>query len=115
MRLVRQLRIEAWRETDGALVAISPGGRSADASPLGKGALFATPGLKLPTYVREVANALIRSGHAKSSAIALAVASIKRWARGGDNVRPQVQAAAVKALAEWELAKSTARSIPNKH
>lgn len=57
---------------------------------------------RLPKYIRIVANGLLKAGHSKSRAIAMAVAAMKRWARGGDNVRPQVQAAAVKALAEWE-------------
>lgn len=60
----------------------------------------------LPRYIRIVRNGLMREGHPESRATALAVAAIKRWARGGDNVTPKVQAAAAKALAEWEAMKS---------
>lgn len=91
-------------------MAISPGGRPADASPLGKGDLWKTKGLGLPTYIREVANALVRSGHPKGRAIAMAVAAVRRWAAGADHVRPQVQAAAAKAVAEWEAAKARAHA-----
>lgn len=63
---------------------------------------------RLPKYIRIVANGLKKSGHSTSRAIALAVAAVKRWARGGDNVRPQVQAAAAKAVAEWEALKASA-------
>jgi 2'-5' RNA ligase len=62
---------------------------------------------KLPRYIRIVRNGLMREGHSESRATALAVAAIKRWARGGDNVTPKVQAAAVKALAEWEAMKAS--------
>lgn len=95
-------------------MAISPGGRPADDSPLGPGDLFNTAGLRLPTYVREVANALIRSGHPKSRAIAIAISEMKRWAAGAQGVRPQVQAAAAKALAEWKAAIAAAHAAPNK-
>ena len=49
---------------------------------------------------------MIRSGHDESSAIALAVGSVKRWARGGGKVSPEVRAAAGKAVAEWEKLKA---------
>ncbi len=94
-------------------MAISPGGRPADDSPVG------TPGGRqnwvdkaggLPKYVRMVAHALMRKGTPESRAIATAVNRIKRWAAGLDNVRPQVQAAAASALAEWEAKKGMALS-----
>lgn len=94
-------------------MAVSPGGRPADASPIG------TPGGRqnwldktggLPKYIREVAHALIRRGHTPSSAIAIAVQQMKRWASGGGNVSPKVRAAAAKALAEWEAKRGAARA-----
>jgi hypothetical protein len=88
--------------------AITPGGRVGDDSPVG------TPGGRqnwvdkaggLPRYIRMVAHALIRKGMSKSRAIATAVNTMKRWAAGGNNVSPKVQAAAAKAVAEWEAKK----------
>jgi len=78
-------------------VAISPGGRPADASPLGrKGGPR-----RLTDYTREVAHALMREhGYPESKAIAIARAAIAKWAVGGNSgagrghVHPQVQAAA---------------------
>jgi hypothetical protein len=89
---------------------ITPGGRvGSDASLAGspkRNWVERTPMGRLPKYIRIVANGI--KGHSKSRRIALAVAAMKRWARGGDNVRPQVQAAAAKALAEWEALKASA-------
>lgn len=91
-------------------MAISPGGRPADDSPLGAGNNWVTRAGGLPKYIRMVAHALLKSGHSESQAIQLAVAAVKRWAAGADNVRPQVQAAAAKAVAEWEALKSHAHA-----
>lgn len=94
-------------------MAVSPGGRPADASPIG------TPGGRqnwvdkaggLPRYIRMVAHALIKRGHTPSSAIAIAVQQMKRWASGGGNVSPKVRAAAAKALAEWEAKRGAAHA-----
>jgi len=84
-------------------------------SPAGPG-LFRVKNLQLPAYVQNVAHALQRSGSAKteSQAIGMAVGIVKRWAAGigakGKKVHPDVQAAAVRAVAEWEAAKATAHS-----
>jgi len=90
--------------------AISPGGRPADASHFSTSTTsnWVARSGGLPTYILEVAHALIRSGHSESSAIATAVATMKRWAAGANHVRPQVQAAAAKALAEWEAMRAKA-------
>lgn len=74
-------------------MAITPGGRVGDASPLGK-----KGPRRLDDYVREVAHALMRRGFGKSHAIATAKNSLKRWRRGGGKVRPQVRAGAAAHL-----------------
>lgn len=78
-------------------MAISPGGRPADASPLGK---KGGP-RRLTDYTREVAHALMRDhGYDEHKAIAIARAAIGHWAAGVSaggfkgHPRPQVQAAA---------------------
>lgn len=82
-------------------LAITPGGRVGDASPLGK------PGgpRKLTDYTREIAHALLRTGRAKtrSQAIAIARGAQKRWSRGGGKVRPQVRVAAAKSTVEQHV------------
>lgn len=81
-----------------ANLAITPGGRPGDASPLG------TKGpRKLTDYTREIAHALMRRGFSKSHAIAVARNSQKRWAAGGGKVRPQVRAGAAASLARQKL------------
>jgi hypothetical protein len=87
-------------------------------SPSGPG-LFRVKGLQLPAYIQNVAHALQRSGSAKteSQAIGMAVGIVKRWATGtgakGKRVHPDVQAAAARAVAEWEAAKARAHSHAN--
>ena len=114
-----------WNELAGdeaALVAeakaMTPGGRVGDDSPIGE------PGGRqnwvdkaggLPKYIRMVAHALIRKGMAESRAIATAVNTMKRWAAGGGNVSAKVQAAAVKAVAEWEAKKRAGDARKSAH
>jgi hypothetical protein len=89
---------------------ITPGGRVGDnarlnLSPKKNWVENSKPGA-LPEYIRIIRNGLMKDGHDEGRATALAVAAVKRWARGGDNVRPQVRAAAAKAVAEWEAMKA---------
>lgn len=74
---------------------------------LGTHGLWGDPDAKLPDYIENIAAALMGDGHDRSEAIQLAIASVKRWAAGGDHVTPEVQAAAAKAVAEWEELKAT--------
>jgi len=92
-------------------VAISPGGRVADASPIGK------PGGRrnwvdntggLPRYMRMIAHALIRKGMTPSRAIATAHEHLERLAATSKN--PNVKAAAVAALAEWEAKRRASKA-----
>lgn len=73
-------------------MTISPGGRPADASPLGSGKR------KLADYVREVAHALMRKGFSKGHAIATARNSMVKW--GAKSKDPAVRAAAAAAYIE---------------
>lgn len=66
----------------------------------------------LPPYIQHVAHDLMDEGHSESKAIGMAVGIIKNWAHGhdgkGGTVHPDTQAAAAKALAEWEEKKARA-------
>lgn len=66
------------------------------------------PQWHLPYYIQHIANDLISAGHGESQAIAIAIGTVKRWARGGGKVDSNTRAAASKALAEWEKLKSEA-------
>jgi HK97 family phage prohead protease len=86
---------------------ITPGGRvgndrSTGSRSNGENWVERTASGHLPRYIRIVRNGLMKDGHPEGQATALAVAAMKRWAHGGDNVSPKVQAAAAAALAEWE-------------
>ena len=80
-------------------------------SPEGPG-LFHVKGLQLPAYIQNVAHAFTRSGHDESAAIHMAVGVVENWAAGhdghGNKVHPDVQAAAARAVAEWEAARAAA-------
>lgn len=80
-------------------LAITPGGRIGDASPLGKGPR------RLSDYEREIAHALIRKGKKKRDAIKMARGLLKnaaatgRWAGRGRASAP-VRAGAVASIAQ---------------
>ena len=66
-----------------------------------------------------MAHALQRSGKTESEAIQIAVGVVKRWAAGigakGKRVHPDVQAAAARAVVEWEAAKARAHATSSSH
>lgn len=43
----------------------------------------------------------MRDGHDESSAHALAIAAVERWANGGGKVTPEVRAASQRAVSEF--------------
>lgn len=62
---------------------------------------------QLPAYIQHIAKDLHEErGMPLSRAIATAISRVKVWAAGGDHVKPDTQAKAVKALAEWEALKA---------
>lgn len=79
-------------------------------SPSGPG-LFHHKGLQLPAYIQHVAHRLLAQGHDESRAIEMAVGIVRNWAHGhdghGNKVHPDVQAAAAKAMAQWEADKAS--------
>lgn len=77
----------------------------------------------LPDYIERIAKHLhYEQGYPISRAIAAAVNTVKRWARGGTvaphgdpngkHVSPATAAKAAAALAEWEAKKARARALP---
>lgn len=65
---------------------------------------------KLPAYITKVAKGLKKSGKSTSTAIAIAISQIKRWAAGGGGVDADTKAKSVKAVAEWEALKAKNKS-----
>lgn len=78
-------------------------------NPAGPG-LWHHKGRQLPAYIQHVAHHLIGQGHDESKAIEMAVGIVRNWAEGhdgrGNKTHPDVQAAAAKAMAEWEALKA---------
>ena len=71
----------------------------------------------LPAYIRDIADSLMKRGYSESRAIATAVNTVKRWARGGParqggegHVSAKTVAKAIAALAEWEAKKIRAKA-----
>lgn len=98
-------RAEQWLEE-----SEKTAGYSSTHSPLGKPGgpgLWKHKGLQLPAYIQNVAKGVMKTGKTMSQAIQIAIGTIKRWARGGGKVSPEVRAAAAKALAEWEKLKAS--------
>lgn len=81
--------------------------------PSGPG-LFHHKGLQLPAYVQHVAHHLVAQGRSEGDAIGEAIGIIRNWAHGhdghGHKVHSDVQAAAAKALAQWEADKATTKA-----
>jgi hypothetical protein len=69
--------------------------------------LYRVKGLSHSDYYDHIVQAMIRKGKTKAEASAMAWGILRRWARGGGNVHPEVQAAAAAALAQ-EAAKAAA-------
>jgi len=71
-------------------------------------------GKQLPAYIQSVAHHLAAQGHDESKAIEMAVGIVRNWAEGHDGhgrkVHADVQAAAGKAMAEWEKLRAEAHS-----
>lgn len=88
--------------------------------PLGKPGgpgLFHVKGMQLPAYIQNVAHAMIRSGKDKARAIQMAIGIVRNWAAGhdghGNKVSAQVQAAAQKAIAEYNADRARAIATNN--
>jgi phage head maturation protease len=87
--------------------------------PLGKPGgpgLFHHKGMQLPAFIQHIARDLMTErGMPESEAIATAIAQCKRWAAGGQDVKPETRAKAAAAIAEWERLRARAhatRSTP---
>jgi hypothetical protein len=63
----------------------------------------------LPEYICEIARAIKRGGKDTSSAIAIAVGRVKKWASGA-GVDGKTQAKAAAALAQWEKIRAKAHA-----
>lgn len=89
-------------------MGISPGGRPIDTSPLSKSKSSNWVAKKggLPPYVRGVARGIANGKPVTSREIKIAIARMKVWSVGGGHVTPAVQAAAARAVAQWEAMKA---------
>ena len=83
-------------------------------APLGSKNLFNTPGANLPGFIRELAREFMKKGKSKSQAIQMAIGVCQRWAKGGENVKPETRAKAAAAIAQWNAARAKAKATPNK-
>lgn len=66
------------------------------------------PKLQYPAYLQNIRNALMRAGHSEGEAHAMAIAALRRWAKGDlkwgphRHVTPEVQEASRRALEEYD-------------
>lgn len=96
-------------QSDNDLVVFLAGGAgcSLDSSP---GSNWVEKAGGLPNYICEIAKSVMKTGKSKSSAIAIAVSRVKKWAAGGDSVEADTKAKAAAALAQWEKMKSKTKA-----
>lgn len=76
--------------------------------------LYGKKGMKHSNYFEHIVHAMIRNGKTPAEASQMAWGILRRWARGGGHVTPQVKAAAIAALAE-EKAKGAAAKASHSH
>jgi hypothetical protein len=96
----------AWLESEGPPLA-----EAADKTPepfsTSKTSNWVARAGGLPNYIQHIAHDLVeKRGKSESQAIQMAIGIVKRWCRGGGNVKPDTRAAACKAVAKWEAMKT---------
>jgi len=76
--------------------------------------LFGVAGMQLPAYIQNVRDGLMKSGKSESQATQMAIGIVRNWAEGhdghGNKVSAEVQAAATKAIAEYEADRARAKA-----
>lgn len=92
-RVDEVLPLELSAKTPTLAVTPAPIGK-----PNGPG-LWHVKGMEFPPYFQNVRNALKRNGHSTADASRITWGAIRRWARGGGHVHPEVRSAARAALA----------------
>lgn len=73
--------------------------------------LYGVHGLEHTPYYQQVVKALRGRGMDKGRASAVAYGALRKWAAGGGNVHPEVQAAAVTALAGEKAIGAAAKAV----
>lgn len=73
--------------------------------------LWRHKGWQLPDYITNIAKGVMESGQLdKSRAISIAVGKVRDWAEGKGKVSPEVRAASVKAIAEWDALRARSKA-----
>jgi hypothetical protein len=108
MKTISQQYLELSAQTARLSVTPHPYGK-----PGGPG-LYGVKGLKHSDYFEQVVKGLMKSGKDKATASAIAWGALRRWARGGGNVTPEVRAAAIKALAQEKVIAAAAAKARKK-
>lgn len=91
---------------------------AATPAPIGKPdgpGLWHVKNMQLPPYFQNVRNALMRSGHSVAQASQITWGAIRRWARGGGHVHPEVRSAAREALASLSSKEARAHAQRAEH
>lgn len=108
---VKMSNVDLTAETATASTVPEPFGK-----PSGPG-LWHVKGMELPAYIQHVAHDLLEGGRVStvSEAIRMAKGIVQDWAdgrtpNGKGHVHPDVQAAAKKAIAEWEAKRARAHA-----
>jgi hypothetical protein len=90
-------------------LAVTPAPRGKPGGP----GLYDVKGNMHSPYMQNIVKALIRKGHPPGEAYKIAWGSMRRWAKGGGNVHPEVRAAAAGGLALEKVAQARAHAHAN--
>ncbi len=102
-------------DLDIVLLAADSAAKASSPEPFSSKPLWKTKPLHLPFYVQHVAHDLMeKRGMSESDAIRMAIGIIKKWAQGqpegGEKkLHSDTQAAAAKAVAEWNADKAATK------
>jgi hypothetical protein len=97
-------------QSDNDLVVYLAGGGGACSLDSSPGSNWVEKAGGLPNYICNIAKSVMKTGKSKSSAIAIAVSRVKKWAAGGDDVEADTRAKAAAALAQWEKMKAKTKA-----
>lgn len=96
------------------MAGVCRGNGPCDTSPTGHGGdNWVTRAGGLPPWARAIVNALKRNGHSESQAIQIMWGTVRNWARGQGNVKPETRAKAAALVAHLDAMRGAAHlSVP---
>lgn len=94
------------------MAGVCSGSGPCDTSPTGHGGdNWVTRAGGLPAWARAIVNALKRNGHSESQAIQIMWGTVRNWARGQGDVKPETRAKAAALVARLDAMRGASHSL----